>query len=200
MHLFCPPVPLPVPSSFTSSWSSPRPLFSFSSHPITSVPDHLTSLLPLSFSLLFYVILLLGLLFHLVLLILPPPTPPSPKSLGRLLLHLLITPPPISPPAFIPLSSLKENISPLLNVMKFFFISDKKYNFRKYNVSKIDSLGIPYDYLSVMHYSSNAYGINGLTTIIAKYLSVEQLGQRIGHSLLDVRQADSPHDFKGRWL
>ena len=196
MHLFCPPVPLPVPSSFTSSWSSPRPLFSFSSHPITSVPDHLTSLLPLSFSLLFYVILLLGLLFHLVLLILPPPTPPSPKSLGRLLLHLLITPPPISPPAFIPLSSLKENISPLLNVMKFFFISDKKYNFRKYNVSKIDSLGIPYDYLSVMHYSSNAYGINGLTTIIAK--SVEQLGQRIGHSLLDVRQADSPHDFKGR--
>ena len=198
MHLFCPPVPLPVPSSFTSSWSSPRPLFSFSSHPITSVPDHLTSLLPLSFSLLFYVILLLGLLFHLVLLILPPPTPPSPKSLGRLLLHLLITPPPISPPAFIPLSSLKENISPLLNVMKFFFISDKKYNFRKYNVSKIDSLGIPYDYLSVMHYSSNAYGINGLTTIIAKYLSVEQLGQRIGHSLLDVRQADSPHDFKGR--
>ena len=198
MHLFCPPVLLPVPSSFTSSWSSPRPLFSFSSHPITSVPDHLTSLLPLSFSLLFYVILLLGLLFHLVLLILPPPTPPSPKSLGRLLLHLLITPPPISPPAFIPLSSLKENISPLLNVMKFFFISDKKYNFRKYNVSKIDSLGIPYDYLSVMHYSSNAYGINGLTTIIAKYLSVEQLGQRIGHSLLDVRQADSPHDFKGR--
>ena len=92
MHLFCPPVPLPVPSSFTSSWSSPRPLFSFSSHPIISVPDHLTSLLPLSFSLLFYVILLLGLLFHLVLLILPPPTPPSPyyRLLLRLLLHLLI--------------------------------------------------------------------------------------------------------------
>ena len=90
MHLFCPPVPLPVPSSFTSSWSSPRPLFSFSSHSIISVPDHLTSLLPLSFSLLFYVILLLGLLFHLVLLILPPPTLLSPKPLGRLLLHLLI--------------------------------------------------------------------------------------------------------------
>ena len=82
--------------------------------------------------------------------------------------------------------------------MKFCFISDKKHNFRKYNVSKIDSLGISYDYLSAMHYSSNAYGINGLTTIIAKYPSVEQLGQRIGHSPLDVRQADSPHDFKGR--
>ena len=63
-------------------------------------------------------------------------------------------------------------------------------------MSKIDSLGILYDYLSVMHYSSNAYGINGLT----KYPSVEQLGQQIGHSPLDVRQADSPHDFKGRWL
>lgn len=207
MHLFCPPVPLPVPSSFTSSWSSPRPLFSFSSHPIISVPDHLTSLLPLSFSLLFYVILLLGLLFHLVFLILPPPTPPSPKPLGRLLLHLLIA---LLAHLFsfhyssscfftcfyTSFSSLKENISPLLNVMKFFFISDKKYNFRKYNVSKIDSLGILYDYLSVMHYSSNAYGINGLT----KYPSVEQLGQQIGHSPLDVRQADSPHDFKGRWL
>ena len=83
-------------------------------------------------------------------------------------------------------------------MVKFCFISDKKHNFRKYNVSKIDSLGIPYDYLSVMHYSSNAFGVNGLTTIIAKDPSVEQLGQRIGLSPLDVRQADLLYDCKGR--
>ena len=109
-----------------------------------------------------------------------------------------ITLPPNSLHAFPPPSSLKENISPLLTVVKFCFISDKKHNFRKYNVSKIDSLGIPYDYLSVMHYSSNAFGINGLTTIIAKDPSVEQLGQRIGLSPLDVRQADLLYDCKGR--
>ena len=211
MHLFFPPVPLPVPSSFTSSWSSPRPLYSFSSYPIISVPDHLTSLIPLSFSLLFYVILLLRLLFHLVLLILPPPTPPSPKPLGSFLLHLLIALLAHLFPFHYSFSYFSTCFyASFQPERKYFTITQrdeillyfrlKKHNFRKYNVSRIDSLGIPYDYLSVMHYSSNAYGFNGLTTIIAKYPSVEQLGQRIGHSPLDVRQADSPHDCKGRWL
>jgi len=67
---------------------------------------------------------------------------------------------------------------------------DKKHNFRKYNVSQVDSLGIPYDYISVMHYSPTAFGINGSTTIIAKDPSVTQLGQRIGLSPKDITQAD----------
>ena len=69
-------------------------------------------------------------------------------------------------------------------------LSGKKHNFRKYNVSQVDSLGIPYDYLSIMHYSSTAFGINGSVTIIAKDSSVVQLGQRVGLSPLDITQAD----------
>ena len=49
---------------------------------------------------------------------------------------------------------------------------------------------VAYDYLSVMHYSETAFGINGSTTIVAKDSSVLQLGQRVGLSPKDVQQAD----------
>ena len=65
-------------------------------------------------------------------------------------------------------------------------------------MSQVDSLGIPYDYISVMHYSSTAFGINGSTTIIAKDTSVIQLGQRIGLSPKDVTQADLLYRCNGR--
>ena len=61
----------------------------------------------------------------------------------------------------------------------------------------MDSLGVPYDYLSVMHYSSTAFG-SGATTIIAKDPSVVQLGQRIGLSPSDIKQADLLYECKGK--
>ena len=36
----------------------------------------------------------------------------------------------------------------------------------KFSNSLIDSLGTPYDYRSVMHYSENAFSKNGLPTIL----------------------------------
>ncbi|XP_078373959.1 meprin A subunit beta-like [Oculina patagonica] len=74
----------------------------------------------------------------------------------------------------------------------------KKHNFRKYNRTQVDSLGVPYDYLSVMHYSSTAFGINGSTTIVAVDSSVIQLGQRIGLSPSDVKQADLLYGCNGK--
>lgn len=65
-------------------------------------------------------------------------------------------------------------------------------------MSQVDSLGIPYDYISVMHYSPTAFGINGSTTIIAKDPSVTQLGQRIGLSPKDITQADLLYRCNGR--
>ena len=38
----------------------------------------------------------------------------------------------------------------------------------KFSNSLIDSLGTPYDYRSVMHYSQNAFSKNGLPTILVK--------------------------------
>lgn len=43
-----------------------------------------------------------------------------------------------------------------------------KFNFNKYDRSKIDSLGTPYDYGSVMHYDSRAFSRNGRPTIVAR--------------------------------
>ena len=71
-----------------------------------------------------------------------------------------------------------------------------KHNFNKYNRSQIDSLGSKYDYISVMHYSSTAFG-GGNITIVPKDPSVIQLGQRKGLSPLDAQQADLLYKCNG---
>jgi len=50
----------------------------------------------------------------------------------------------------------------------FFVLSGNTHNFRKYDRSLIDSLGTPYDYRSVMHYSAKAFTKNGLPTLMVK--------------------------------
>ncbi|XP_028393835.1 LOW QUALITY PROTEIN: meprin A subunit beta-like [Dendronephthya gigantea] len=74
---------------------------------------------------------------------------------------------------------------------------NRKHNFNKYNRSQIDSLGSEYDYMSVMHYSSTAFG-GGNITIVPKDPSVIQLGQRKGLSPLDVQQADLLYKCNGQ--
>lgn len=44
-------------------------------------------------------------------------------------------------------------------------------NFKKADKATTSGYGINYDYRSVMHYSPNAFGINGATTIIPKVIS-----------------------------
>ena len=52
------------------------------------------------------------------------------------------------------------------------FSLGKENNFRKYGRSQIDSLGTPYDYGSVMHYSSRAFSRNGKVTVQVKQRGV----------------------------
>ena len=68
----------------------------------------------------------------------------------------------------------------------FFVLGAKHIYFKQYDKSVIDSLGTPYDYESVMHYSQCAFSRNGLPTIMVKqkgirtrhikfiYMSLEQ--------------------------
>ncbi|CAF4621965.1 unnamed protein product [Rotaria sp. Silwood1] len=65
-------------------------------------------------------------------------------------------------------------------------INGTEFNFQKYTWEDIDTLMIPYDYGSVMHYQANAFSSNGLPTIIATKNSSAVLGQRIGMGPSDI--------------
>lgn len=64
------------------------------------------------------------------------------------------------------------------------------YNFHKYGTNRVDSLGVSYDYDSVMHYSSTAFANRaGVRTIVGKN-GRTNLGQRYGLSKKDIEQAN----------
>lgn len=79
-----------------------------------------------------------------------------------------------------------------------------KFAFDRYSNRKIDSLGVEYDYKSVMHYGARAFSKNGQPTIVARDTSVKKFGN-IHLSPLDIKQAkllyncpdypDFPQDF-----
>lgn len=62
--------------------------------------------------------------------------------------------------------------------------SGREHNFAKRASSETDDRGSPYDYESVMHYRSNAFGKGGLPTIVAP----ETIGQRAYISFHDASQ------------
>ncbi|XP_058463936.1 hatching enzyme 1.2-like [Malaya genurostris] len=65
--------------------------------------------------------------------------------------------------------------------------SGKESNFNRYSSSVIDDFGIPYDYLSVMHYGATAFSSNGEATIIPFDTTVS-IGQRVGLSYKDIKR------------
>ncbi|XP_036363637.1 astacin-like metalloprotease toxin 2 [Octopus sinensis] len=65
---------------------------------------------------------------------------------------------------------------------------NRRPNFRKIDSSSFNTLNLPYDYDSIMHYPHNAFAIDGrYSTIITKVKGV-RIGQRIGMSQLDIKK------------
>ena len=70
----------------------------------------------------------------------------------------------------------------------------------------VDSLNTTYDYQSVMQYSKTAFGINGNVTMDPKQCGVFQLGQRVGFTQTDSKQAHMLYkcngtvDYDSSWL
>ncbi|KFB48693.1 AGAP006144-PA-like protein [Anopheles sinensis] len=61
-------------------------------------------------------------------------------------------------------------------------------NFGRESESQTTTLGMAYDYGSVMHYSRTAFSKNGKATVEPKIKYSGQLGQRVGFSLKDVQK------------
>uniref|UniRef100_A0A182Y2R1 Metalloendopeptidase n=1 Tax=Anopheles stephensi TaxID=30069 RepID=A0A182Y2R1_ANOST len=61
-------------------------------------------------------------------------------------------------------------------------------NFGRESESQTTTLGMPYDYGSVMHYSRTAFSKNGKPTLEPKIKYSGQLGQRVGFSVKDVQK------------
>ncbi|XP_070567933.1 zinc metalloproteinase nas-28-like [Ptychodera flava] len=69
---------------------------------------------------------------------------------------------------------------------------DELYNFDKYDIDRLDPLGMPYNLGSIMHYSSMGFSKNGEPTITANDPTKQDLiGQRDGLSLYDVELANA---------
>ncbi len=71
-------------------------------------------------------------------------------------------------------------------LMCAFLNTDAWGNFQKYSVRSIDSLNVPYDFDSVMHYASKAF--NGRKITIEPLDPNQKIGQRKKLSDLDILQ------------
>ena len=65
-------------------------------------------------------------------------------------------------------------------------MSGKERNFDRLPVDLVDTLGVQYDYESIMHYSRTAFSVNGQPTVLPKRDPFANLGQRHGFSHSDV--------------
>jgi len=61
----------------------------------------------------------------------------------------------------------------------------KEGNFRKYTEEQVTTFGAPYDYGSVLHYSSSGFSIDGSPTLVPVIPGVE-IGQRLQISQVDA--------------
>ncbi|XP_070205812.1 uncharacterized protein [Littorina saxatilis] len=64
----------------------------------------------------------------------------------------------------------------------------KERNFDRLPVDFVDTLGVEYDYGSIMHYSRSAFSYNGQPTLLPKRDPYANLGQRDGFSQKDVEK------------
>ncbi|KAM7432498.1 hypothetical protein ABFA07_017084 [Porites harrisoni] len=73
---------------------------------------------------------------------------------------------------------------------------ENKHNFKKYGHGSIDSLGVPYDYGSIMHYGKRAFAKWPWQTTIRPKKKGVSIGQRKRLSPLDVKQMNLYYNCK----
>lgn len=84
----------------------------------------------------------------------------------------------------------------LLILMESFNFSGNQFNFQKYTTRTIDSLRTPYDFRSMMHYGSTAFGGGRMTIQTIDSRNQKFLGQRGGFSSIDIQQINKMYCCK----
>ncbi|CAF1648480.1 unnamed protein product [Adineta ricciae] len=72
-----------------------------------------------------------------------------------------------------------------LNLLFKFKKKGEEHNFEKYTNSYVDTLGTPYDYLSIMHYGKYDFSSNGFPTIESIIPNVD-IGENVNLSTTDI--------------
>lgn len=67
--------------------------------------------------------------------------------------------------------------------------TEQQHNFNKYT-TQADTLGLPYDYFSIMHYEWNAFSTNGQATVVALQPGVNLVNASQKKSLTDIDIAE----------
>lgn len=85
---------------------------------------------------------------------------------------------------------IKTWSSSAINNLSFYFShSGKEHNFNKYDDKTSDSLNVPYDYTSVMHYSQTAFRNGTEPTIVTNIPDfMDVIGQRMDFSDYDLQK------------
>ena len=79
-------------------------------------------------------------------------------------------------------------------IVTYFYFSGKAHNFNKYNRGKMDTLKIPYDYDSIMHYGTDGFSKNGKPTLRSIKDPARKLGQRNGFTQIDIQEINSLYE------
>ncbi|XP_073257348.1 uncharacterized protein [Porites lutea] len=73
-------------------------------------------------------------------------------------------------------------------------LDGQSHNFNKYDRGRIDTLNVPYDYDSIMHYGMDSFSKNGEATLRSIKDSARSLGQRNGFTQLDIQEINSLYE------
>ncbi|KAI9559337.1 hypothetical protein GHT06_016126 [Daphnia sinensis] len=66
-----------------------------------------------------------------------------------------------------------------------------RHNFNAYTTSQVTTLGLSYDYGSVMHYPRGAFAIDSSVDVITPLIGTPTIGQRTGFSSLDLQKLNA---------
>ncbi|KAL9979998.1 hypothetical protein ACROYT_G008528 [Oculina patagonica] len=68
------------------------------------------------------------------------------------------------------------------------------HNFNKYDRGRIDTLQVPYDYDSIMHYGTDGFSKNGRPTLRSIKDPLRALGQRTGFTQIDIQEINTLYE------